>query len=216
MLRANSRLRQQVGPEGVEFLEYAAGAVQRILPHVELSAWTEHDTWAKPGAVWTSSHRTKLRMTVGIGTADQGRSLTAYVQRRGVPTPQKAARRILDLREQDIVRRIARHVSNILRFSSSTANGTSLSAIRASFDEHIVAEHLQEHHQLTMSVREVLRELHTLAEQSYENKALTFGCILDPTFESNSDVAFPKDFFTAKKYRALSDGYHTAYHLSAV
>jgi hypothetical protein len=214
MLRTNSPLLQQVGPEGVEFLEYAVGAVQRILPHVEVSAWTEHDGWSKPDAVWTSARRTTLCMKIGIGTNDHGRSLKAFVQRRGVPTPQNADRRILDLREQDIVRRIARHVSNVLRFHSSTTNGTSLSAIRASFDEHIVAEHLQDHHQLTMSLREVLGALHTLAEQSYENKALTFGCILDPTVKNDSVVVFPKDF-TAKKYRALSDGYRTAYHLSA-
>ena len=213
MLRANSKLRQQVGPQGVEFLDYAAGAVQRILPHVEVSAWKEFDGWLKPGAVWTSAHRTKLRMTVSIGTTHQGRSLTAFVQRRGIPTTQDVARRILDLREQDIVRRIARHISGVLRFRPSTANGTSLNAIRSSFDEHIVAEHLQDHHQLNTSLREVLRALHTLAEQSYENKALTFGCILDPTLRNNSGVEFPKDF-AAKKYRALSDGYRTAYHLS--
>jgi hypothetical protein len=34
MLRANSRLRQEIGPQGVRFLEHAAGAVNRILPHV--------------------------------------------------------------------------------------------------------------------------------------------------------------------------------------
>ena len=32
-----------------------------------------------------------------------------------------------------------------------------------------------------LPVTAVLRALHTLSEQSYENKALTFGCILDPS-----------------------------------
>jgi hypothetical protein len=215
MLRANSRLRQQIGPEGMRFLGRAAGAVQRILPHVEMSAWSEHDRWSTPGAVWTSSGRTELRMTVSIGERDHGRSLVALVQRRSVPTQQTAAGRILDLREQDICRRIATQLSNVLGFHSSAAHGASLRAIGAAFDEQVVSEHLQEHHQLTLSLSEVFGALHTLAEQTYENRALTFGCILDPAGRNDSVAMFPKDFITSKRFRALSDGYRTAYHLSS-
>jgi hypothetical protein len=132
-----------------------------------------------------------------------------------VPTQQTAAGRILDLREQDICRRIANELSNVLGFHSSAAHGTSLRAIGAAFDEQVIAQHLQEHHGLTLSLSEVFGALHTLAEQTYENKALTFGCILDPADGNDSEVVFPKDFITAKKYRALSDGYRTAYHLSS-
>lgn len=214
MLRANSRLRQKIGPQGVTFLSRAAGAVNRILPHVEVSAWTEHASWLEPGAVWTSPQRTGLRMTVSIGAKDRGRSLTAFVQRRGIPNQPNAGRRVLDLREQDICRRIARQLSNILGFYSGAANSASLHAIGASFDEQVVAAHIQDHHELTLVLSEVFGALHTLAEQTYENKALTFGCIIDPTSENDSKVFFPKDF-TAKKYRALSDGYRTAYHLSS-
>jgi hypothetical protein len=215
MLRGNSRLRQEIGPQGVRFLEHAAGAVNRILPHVEVSAWTERAEWLDPDAVWTSNQRTGLRMTVSIGARDQGRSLTAVVQRRGVPTQQNADRRVLDLREQDICRRIARQLSNVLGFGSGAANGASLRAISALFDEHVVTEHIREHHLLTLELSEVFGALHTLAEQTYENKALTFGCIIEPTSGYSSAIVFPKDFFTAKKYRALSDGYRTAYHLAS-
>lgn len=214
MLRSNSRLRQEIGPEGVAFLARAAGAVSRILPHVELSSWTEHASWLKPDAVWTSPRRTQVRMTVSIGAKDRGKSLIAFVQRRGVPSQQDAGRRVLDLREQDICRRIARRLSNVLRFYSETANHASLRAIGASFDEQVVSEHIQEHHQLKLELSGVLGALHTLAEQTYENKALTFGCIIDPTNESGGEAVFPKDFLTAKKYEALSDGYRTAYLLS--
>jgi hypothetical protein len=214
MLRANSRLRQEIGPDGIGFLEHAAGAVNRILPHVEVSTWTERAQWLDPGAVWASNRRTELRMTVAIGSQDRGRSLTAVVQRRSVPTQQNADRHVLDLREQDICRRIARQLSNVLDLHPSAANGASLRAIGASFDEQVVAEHIREHHKLTLEVSGLLGDLHTLAEQTYENKALTFGCILDPTAKSSSALVFPKDF-KAKKYRALSDGYRTAYYLSS-
>lgn len=214
VLRANSRLRQDIGPQGVSFLESAAGAVNRILPHVEVSGWTERAEWLHPDAVWTSNRRTALRMTVGIGEQGRGRSLTAVVQRRGVPTQQNPSPSVLDLREQDICRRIALQLSKVLGFRSGTANGASLRAIGASFDEQVVAEHIREHHQLTLELSEVFGAMHTLAEQTYENKALTFGCIIDPTSGNRSEMVFPKDF-TAKRYRALSDGYRTAYLLSS-
>jgi hypothetical protein len=66
-----------------------------------------------------------------------------------------------------------------------------------------------------MSVSEVLDALHTLSEQSYENKALTFGCILDPKPTGGTATAkFPEDFIGSKKYKALSDGFRTAYRIA--
>ena len=43
-----------------------------------------------------------------------------------------------------------------------------------------------------------------------------FGCVLDPTNRSKKGGAqFPDPFLRAKKYKALSDGFRTAYHVSA-
>jgi hypothetical protein len=54
-----------------------------------------------------------------------------------------------------------------------------------------------------------------LSEQSYENKALTFGCILDPHQTGQpSGARFPSEFLQSKKYKALSDGFRTAYIVS--
>lgn len=92
----------------------------------------------------------------------------------------------------------------------------SINAIRDAFDEYVVAEHLQAHHRLQVSVSAVLDDLRTLSEQSYENKALTFGCILDPEKTSKPTAArFPADFIASKKYKALPDGFRTAYHISS-
>src|SRR5712692_427545 len=87
LLRANSRLRQHLGHAGVEFLTHAAGAiVERILPHVEVTAWQEQG-WAAPRAVWTSPQRTEIRITLAIRekTNPNRRSLTARVWRRQTP-----------------------------------------------------------------------------------------------------------------------------------
>lgn len=92
----------------------------------------------------------------------------------------------------------------------------SLAAIRKSFDENVVAQHLEAHHGLEMSVGGVFDALHTLSQQTYENKSLTFGCILDPALTAANTIAtFPGDFIASKKYKALSDGFRTAYHVAA-
>lgn len=216
LLRGNSRLRARLGTSGYQFLCHAAGAVERILPHVEVSGWREVGL-AEAGAFWTSQERTSIRIAISVGTADtNGRSIVANVQRKHVPVgPGTPDRRILDTREHDICRRIAWEISAVVGFDDTEVNVASLEAIGASFDELIVAEHLEEHHGLNLSLRSVFASLHKLAEQTYENKSLTFGCIFDKTAKSKSSLHFPKDFLEIKKYRALSDGYRTAYHLSS-
>jgi hypothetical protein len=65
MLKANIWLRHSLGSAGVEFLEHASGAIQRILPHVQVSGWKESG-WIEPSSVWTSSSRTKIRITLAV------------------------------------------------------------------------------------------------------------------------------------------------------
>src|SRR5208282_5256961 len=90
-------------------------------------------------------------------------------------------------------------------------NEASIKAIRDAFDEYVVAQHVEAHYGLPeLSVASIFDALHTLSEQSYENKALTFGCILDSRQTTNSQSAhFPGEFLTLKKYKALSDGFRT-------
>ena len=92
---------------------------------------------------------------------------------------------------------------------------STIEAISKSIDERVVARYLEEHHGLEAFVGSLFSSLHTLSEQSYENKALTFGCILD-THSAGKGIAsgFPADLLVSKKYKALSDGYQTAYHIS--
>jgi hypothetical protein len=92
----------------------------------------------------------------------------------------------------------------------------SLRAIRNEFDQHVVGAHIQGHHNLDMPVNILIDELNKLSEQSYENKTLTFGCVLDPNRHDKlvKNARFPDRFLESKKYKALSDGFHTAYEVS--
>ncbi len=94
--------------------------------------------------------------------------------------------------------------------------GASLRAVRYLFDEQVVASHVQSHHDLHLDLSSVFRALRNLAEQSYENKSLTFGCLIDPTASDKPQEreVFPEDVLGWKRYRALTDGYRTAYRIS--
>ncbi len=218
MLRKNSRLRDTLGDAGHQFLEYATDAIERILPHVQVSAW-EEDHWKNPRTVWDSQERTAIRVTLAIGKKDgnHSRSLEATVKRRSVPGPGTAARRTLDEREYGICKLIAERISQILSRGASGNGDASIRAIRDAFDEYVVAKHVQAYHKLVqMPVNAVFDALHKLSEESYENKALTFGCILDLKKKMKGQIAeFPDEFLSSKKYKALSDGFRTAYHVAA-
>jgi hypothetical protein len=223
MLRANSRLRQRLDPVALDVLTHLAGSVERILPHVETLQWTEGD-WRPAGSVWNTAGRREIRITMAIGHGQDrdgnDRSLTALVRRRAVGG---IARSTLEKREYDICNRIVEHISYIvlvtgiaIALDQEDRNLAAIRAVRDSFDELIVAEHIEAHHHLHMPVRSVLAALHTLSEQTYENKALVFGCVLDPEeTSSRTQSQFPEPFLSAKKYKALSDGFRTAYHISA-
>ncbi len=215
VLRANSRLRQRIGQAGEDFLEHAAGAVERLLPHIQVSKWREAP-WSTPQAVWTSSQRSEVRITLAIGerSDEHARSLLATVKRRRVLGGM--ATEIIDIREHDICGLIASRITQVMaRRPANVDGGASIQAIRNAFDEFVVASHLQSHHRLRLPIASVLGALHTLSEQSYENKALTFGCVLLPGKAGQPPTAqFPNDFLNSKKYKALSDGFRTAYVVS--
>jgi hypothetical protein len=218
MLRANSRLRQTLGSAGVDFLHHAAGAIQRLLPHVQVSQWKESQR-AEPSSVWASPKRTGIRITLAIDHEEEKRkrSLIATVRRRHLPGIGGAAGRTLDEREFDICKLITSRISEVLQLGSSEPNEASIRAIRDAFDEYVVAKHVETYHGLTQTpISSFFEALHTLSEQSYENKALTFGCILEPKGKVKGQEAhFPGDFLSTKKYKALSDGFRTAYRIAA-
>jgi DisA bacterial checkpoint controller nucleotide-binding len=216
VLRSNSRLREVLGENGLEFLEHSLGAFQRILPHVKISEWVQIP-WRKSESVWVNSSRKKIRITIPIGSPDNpaSRSLTATVERRSVTVASQAAGRTLDAREFNICKRISTRISEVLEGAPAEISGATIRAVHDAFDEDVVAQHIETHYKIRMSVTTLFADLHALSEQSYENKALAFGCIIDVDAHEEGEYAkFPRQFLVAKKYKALSDGFRTAYRVS--
>lgn len=167
---------------------------------------------AKPTAVWASTALTAIRVVVSIGGKQYGCSLVANVSRRRLP---KGTDRALSMREHDICKWIAVRSSEVLRDCRPDSSAASLRAIQAAFDEYVVAAHLQGRHKLTLQIAHVFEHFRELAQQKIENRTPTFGCILDPSIEHKEGQAlFPREFREIKKFKALSDGFRTAYHIS--
>lgn len=214
LLRKNSRLRARLGAEGIRFLEHAAGGVERLLPHVSVERWAE-GAWEKPRAVFMSNERRAVRVVLSLGAEEDGWSVSGCLTRLEGKHHIGAAEKTIDVREKDICNRLALLTSQTLFLDGSGAR--SLEAIRAVFDESIVADHLQDSLPSGIDLRGVLRELHQLSEETYENKQLSFGCLIPRDAESTDEpatVPFPEGYFhskAAKRYKALSDGARTAY-----
>ena len=209
-----SRLRADVGETGAKFLEHALNAITRILPHVEMYGW-QFSTHRKSSVVWNNAKRLELRLTLGIGQG-RGHSISCMVRRRSVPTGVGSIIRTIDSREKTICDAAISKLDRLCAERDSMAPDA-ISAMSRAFDELLVCEYLQKHYQLGFDPAGLLGALRRLAEQTYENRAYSFGCIVDTSDRSVAaqGAMFPDDFFSTKRYQALSDGYHTSYVASA-
>jgi len=80
------------------------------------------------------------------------------------------------------------------------------------FNEYVVLSYLKAKNELGFDLNIVVNYLKELSEQSYENKTLYYGIIIDKKKQkkSNKFFLFHLDFQN-KKYKALSDGYKTSF-----
>lgn len=220
VLNKTSTLRDELGAESVRFLEHALGGIGRLLPHAAISRWREESLSkdAKPGASW--SDRRHQEITLRVVIAGSRRQLTGTVTRRDVPRATVGVPNTLDARELGICNLIVCRIAQVLRAGADDSGAaTTLRSVADSFDEEILSEHLRRHHGIAISMSSFLRAIHQLAETTYENSALAFGCIIErsrgrPAVRDGS-AAFLDALVRSKKYRALSDGYRTAYEVDA-
>jgi len=216
------QLAASLGATGVRFLEFGLSGLTRILPHVTVSTWRVKETAGNTGVKWATVQRRELNLVLELTIRDpQGRAgrrftLTATLTRLAVKRSTGTVQRTIDDTEHDIAQHLLERLAAVLRGKDAAPTSESLEAIQAAFDEQVVGTYLMEHHGLRTHVCAVFRSLRELAEQSYENKSLTFGCLLDPSRPQKPSAKgiFPTDVLGWKRYKALSDGYRTAYRIS--
>jgi hypothetical protein len=214
-IKKNSRLAADLGPDGLAFLRHSLGALERLLPHVETFGWRVAVESANSGAHFQNSARRSLNLVLGIETGSTEYAVRGGLRRRAVAGGVGAVLRTIDQREKDIASRVLRNIRDVLIGTQSGDRSVRL-ALRAGFDERVVADHLTTHFRLEIDLQAWFDWLRRLAEQTYENKAMVFGCLIDTASGSKPSRGseFPNEFLKKKKYRALSDGYRTAYRIS--
>lgn len=211
----NFTLATTLGSSWLSLLEASLSALPRILPHTETSDWRIEKTGANARATFTDQGRRSLSLAVEITVGEQTWSVHGTLKRRSIPAGVGAISRTIDLRERDIAKCVVLEIAETFK-AVRTADVATAEALRVGFDERVVARHLRNYHGLDVDLAAWFTALRQLAEQSYENKSLTFGCIVSTKDHSppSVDSRFPADFLERKRYRALSDGYRTAYRVS--
>ena len=211
----NRRLAKQLGEAATTFLESGANAITRILPHTEARDWTIHPGFEDGDAHWEegSSHQ-RVGVVFGVRAGD-GYAIRATVTRKRVPKGVGAIQRSLSPRELGICRDVTAQLTAL--FSETVPPGDEvIIGLARVFDELVVARHLKHQHDIALNPGRIFAALRSLAEQTYENRALAFGCIVDPSRKKEPDPKsrFPEDLLAGKRFRALSDAYYTSYLVS--
>lgn len=218
-ISVDTRLRQKLlnslGPERFSLLVHGLAAFERILPHVTVEKWKEAKL-PKSGVVWQGQERRALYLRLQI--PDDSAGIQAVLGRRIAPKGVGKVRRAIAVREHAVCKHIIELLTSDLAAQPGGASQV-FDELRRQFDERVVARYLRSWHNLGFDPRSLLDALRQLAEQKYETKALTFGTIVDLSSgisrAAGSRFDFPEDYLTMKKYRVLTDGYRTAYLLSA-
>lgn len=215
ILPQNSRLRAALGTAGSDFLVYAIGALTRLLPHVQLGRWHIKPLYKPSSVNYLDASKRQLRIVLGLRLTTEWTITGSLERKRLPPGTVGAVSRTVDVHERSIALHVLRTIASIVG-PAPESDSRSLAALQLSFDERVVAAYLASTYGLPSDFATWFDELRRLAEQSYENKALAFGCIIQTSTGTmpDSGVHFPRDYLRRKKFRALSDGYHTAYFAS--
>lgn len=204
--------------QGTEFLDFASGAIERMMPHVKAN-WRIDDLAVEEEA--SEAYWTNMGDGTGVLIVEFPRlGFRAHAQVSRRTTSRSFDNRPSSLTEGEI--RVCKIVGDRLAKTlrkpvQKRSESLSLSAIAALLDEQIVSEWISQTYPVSFSVLQTIAQFRKLAEQTYENKSIAFGCVIDTRLEAEVgyEPVFPDFLAEFKRYRALSDGFHTAYVITS-
>lgn len=230
-LRSNSRLKKALGEAGGAYLEHALGSFARLLPHVEPPRWEESaEADADTKSVWGKKNQS-IEVQIGFsdvhttGTQQKkgkkpgtlkdqlARKVTTSIKRIKIKRASVQQWHTMSLAEHSTCRAIVDQVKSVVRVVSKEANTRSLEVLREAFDDMVVGSLMTSEFKLGFDAGSMLRSIKRLAEQTYENSSLSLGCLISPKAKAKGSARFPQDFLETKRFRSLSDGFATAYHI---
>lgn len=129
-----------------------------------------------------------------------------------MPKAVKGSFTTMSLEEYAICREFTNSLHEVILSNSLLKYGL-YRQISYGFDEEVISRTIKSDGKIHFDIGDIFRELHKIAEQTYENKSLTFGIVIKEKTKSRhqGDLHFPRDFFKKKKYKLLSDGFNTTY-----
>ena len=199
-----------------DYLEESIITITKILPHIELVRMKIGGLKEKNGIKWVTSDRRAIRCYLQLNGGKRKNKKRRYGIQFEARRRSKSAieSKTLDIREYKILRVAINRIRTVFKYEIRNIN--IINSFASRLDEIITAEYLKDAYSLTLDLSKLFQNIRSLAEQTYENKALTFGCIIESDRETKQSMPndFAGDFLIKKKYRSLSDGYYTAYLLS--
>ena len=201
----------------INFLEKSITSVARILPHIEFQNFEVcRLKKRKPSVRWSETNRRSISVSLSLIPSHKRWKYKKFglqfsIRRR---SKSRIETKTLDNQEYKIVK-IAVHIIRSI-FKSEIKNPNIIGSYVSDIDENIASEYLKEAHDLRFDLKKLFHQIRKLSEQTYENNALTFGCIIEEggKEKTSNDCNF-EEFLSKKKYRSLSDGYYTAYLLTS-
>lgn len=209
-----------IGKDGVGFLEICLRSLDEILPHTTTEPWRVTKGEDAPAATWDGNTRRGIRLVIRI-QLNKGKQTYSFVlkstlRRKIAASLGSAVERTLDDNEKSICSQVVIRASDIIGSKRNDFDAESLRAIGKLFKEQVVASHLRQSCELNIDVAGLFATLRELAEQSYENKSLSYGLVISKKkTKQTPSLRFPIDFLRFKRYRAMSDGYRTAFTITA-
>lgn len=206
--RGTKRRLNKLKPPVQAFLENALGSFARLLPHSQVGQWGIISQTRKSRATWDGATRRGIDLELYVPQLEL--CLVSHIQRK--PTGKK--RRVLDDSEMSLCKKAVVLTTRVLELVKS-ANDSSIATVYGrAFDDRVVLEHLKESNNLEFDLDPLLDFLQLLSEQSYENKSLSYGLLIDKSAPKEAGtLQFPRDFSGEKRFKAFTDGYHTAYKI---
>jgi hypothetical protein len=226
-LRPKAKIRKALDDSGARFLEHALGAIERILPHMGARNWSFAEVKSKklptkkgcspkserPVVAYTDSDRRTLKLQLSLLLKGRTFTIGANVERHKAPSGIGSILRTVSTEEKEICTCICSLLKATLG-RGDELRSRSLDTLRDAFDQLVVATVLGNLTKRRTDFNVLLNALRRLSEQSYENKAIAFGLLITknkPAKNNAPGARFPDDFLSMKRFRALSDGYQTAY-----
>lgn len=198
----------------MELLEHALRSFSRLLPHTDTSSWIVKRNRSLSHAKWTNDF-SSISLNVTLNLGGDVFSLKAVLRRRKASRGIKVPSIKPDVGELNLCTQIVERISEVFGSNASGLSEDSVRAILSLFDEQIVASHVKNNNFIELDLGRLFTVLRSLSEQSYENKSMTYGIIVQAEQKSSKPkLVFPFDFIEKKRYRALSDGFRTAFEVS--